>query len=227
GSRLGGDGGGNNSNENGNNNGEGANNNNDGGNGANQDRLAGLVQRLLEKYPNRRYYAKPVDYPITRNIGGKPINPLLPDDGTPRTDSETPDVDNVVNRHNELVEGGNQFRGFRECPPTSAAPSNQPSTNNIAGGAAGAGPAEENNWSGMYTSPPPDIAKWYIDDNHERSGTISRVYEPEDAAKLYHTNIGLETGQGEGALRAVKEYSDSKYIFSGPQESKKLDLFTR
>ncbi|CAF2804909.1 unnamed protein product [Rotaria sp. Silwood2] len=234
GSRLGGGGGGaDNSNGNVNNNGEGTNNNNDadthnnngGGNGANQGGLAGLQQRLLEKYPNQRYYAKPVDYPITRNTGGEPINPLLPEDGTPRTDTENPNVDNVVNRHNELVEGGNKFVGFKGCPPTSAAPSNQPSTNNNTGDAAKADPAEEKIWSGMYTSPSPDVAKGYANDDLGRPGTINRVYVPEDAAKLYYTNIGLETARGEGALRAIKEHSNGKYIFSGPQDSKNPDLF--
>ncbi|CAF1059426.1 unnamed protein product [Adineta steineri] len=224
GSRLGG-GGDNNSNGNTNNSGEGTNNNNNGSNGANAGGLAGLQQRLLEKYPNRRYYANPVDYPITRNTSGEPIDPLLPDDSTPRTDSDTPNVTNVVNRHNELVENGNKFVGFKGTPPTNNAPLESLPANNNAGVPAQAGPVEERMWSGMYTSPSPDVAKGYAGDDYGCPGTISRVYVPKDAAEHYSTNIGLETAHGEGALRAVKEHSKGKYIFSGPQDSKNPDLF--
>ncbi|CAF0935932.1 unnamed protein product [Adineta steineri] len=224
GSRLGG-GGGNNNNGNTNNNGEGTNNNNSGSNGANAGGSAGLQQRLLEKYPNQRYYANPVDYPITRNTSGEPIDPLLPDDGILRTDSNNQKVTNVVTRHNELVENGNKFVGFKGTPPTNNAPLETLPVNNNAGVPAQAGPIEERIWSGMYTSPLPDVAKGYTNDDRGNPGTISRVYVPDDSAEHYYTKIGLETAHGEGALRAVKEHSKGKYIFSGPQDSKNPDLF--
>lgn len=233
GSRLGSSGGGGSSNGNTNNSGEGDNKNNSSGNGATQGGLAGLQQRLSEKYPNQRYYANPIDYPITRNKSGEPIDPLLPEDRVPRTDSDNPNVDSVVNRHNELVNDGKKFVGFKGCPPKggsssnpqTSAPSNETSTNNNGSGTAGIGSSEEKIWSGMYTSPSPDVAKGYASDDYGRPGTINRVYVPQDAGQLYYTNIGLETAHGEGALRAVKEHSNGKYIFSGPQDSKDPDLF--
>ncbi|CAF0960978.1 unnamed protein product [Adineta steineri] len=223
GSRLGG-GGGKNSNGNTNNNGEGANNNN---NGANAGGSAGLQQRLLEKYPNQRYYANPADYLITRNTSGEPINPLLPDDDTPRTDSDNSNVTNVVNQHKQLIKTGYKFVGFKGTPPTNNAPSGSLATNNNAGVPAQAGPVEENIWDGMYTSPSPDVARGYVEGDHGDLGTISRVYVPNNSAKHYYTKIGLDKGtvHGKGALKAVMQHSNGKYIFSGPQDSKDPDLF--
>lgn len=190
--------------------GDGGDSNNGGGNGDNNNRsgLAGLQQTLSERFPNRRYYLNPVDYPITRNTSGESIDPLLPDDGVLRTDNDNANVDNVVNRHNELVEDGNKFLGFKGYAPTSK-------TNE----------AYDPDWSGFYTSPSPDVARGYAVDNQGNPTHVSRVYVPKDAAKHYYTEIGLETTHGKGALHAVQKHSNGEYIFSGPQSSTDRDLF--
>ena len=195
--------------------------------------LEKLQRDLAAKYPNRRIYANPVDVSIKPNTNGAPIDPLLPKDGPQPMDIDSAAVDDVVNRHQELVKDGKKFVGFKGCPPRSSSTSAQPnpsstatSTNNNPSNTAGTGSTEPSVWSGMYTSPSPDVAAGYIADDTGRPGDIKRVYLPADATSVYYTKTGLETPEAKIAVTKVKEHSGGKYSFSGPQDSKNPDLFS-
>ena len=194
--------------------------------------LEGVQQYLSEKYPNQRYYAKPVDVSIKPNTTNQPIDPVLPSERPERTDDVNPTVTDVINRHDELVEGGDKFVGFKGGPrrdgasnTQSSAPPNASSGTNQSGPTTATAPTEPSIWSGMYVSPSPDVAAGYAVDDRGRPGVIDRVYLPENAADVYYTPTGLETREGREALKEVKAHSNERYIFSGPQDSTNPDLF--
>ena len=211
----------------------GGDNGNSGSNGGGENPrgLEGVQQYLSTNYPNRRYYMKPVDVSIKPNRAGEAIDPLLPSKRLERVDEDNPVVDNVINRHNELVEDGKKFVGFkggprRDAPSAgqSSAQSNEPPNNNNSGPTTGTSSSEGDIWSGMYVSPSPEVAAGYAMDERGHPGVINRVYLPEDTAKVYYTRTGLETQAGREALKEVKSHSNERYIFSGPQHSTDPDL---
>ena len=224
GSRMGASGGGGNNND-------GSNGASGGGGGDNPRGLEGVQLYLSEKYPNRRYYAKPIDVSIQPNTKNEPIDPVLPSERPERTDDETPTVATVVNRHDELVKDGNKFVGFKGGPrrddgstTQSSALANASSESNHSDPVTATAPTETDIWSGMYVSPSADVAAGYALDDKGRPGVINRVYLPENAADVYYTKTGLETPAGREALKEVKGHSDERYIFSGPQDSTQPDL---
>ncbi|UJR24624.1 hypothetical protein I4U23_005998 [Adineta vaga] len=199
--------------------GNGGGNNDQQGDG--QDQNGGILQRaqddLSSKFPNKRIYATPVDVSIQRNRHGEAIDPLLPDNANGQADVNSPAVNDVIQRDNELVAEKMKFVGFKGCPP--------PSTNTNLSSAPTSTPDPA--WEGMYTSPSPDVAAGYVgSDDGRHVGEIKRVYVPEDAGDLYYTKTGLETPEARIAVQKVKEHSDGKYLFSGPQDSKNPDLFS-
>ncbi len=129
-----------------------------------------------------------------------------------------------------LVEEENKFVGFKGGPKrdntTNGQSSLQPATPsmNTNSGTAAETTSSNNEWSGMYASPSPDVAAGYAMDDQGRPGVISRVYLPKDAADMYHTSTGLNTREGTEALRQVRQHSDGRYIFSGPQHATNPDL---
>lgn len=211
--------------------GSGGGNNNAGeGNGENLRGLEGWQKSLSEKFPNQRHYARPVEFSIEPNTTNAAIDPTLTDERLKHDNGDNPAVDNIVERHKDLVKEGNKFVGFKGGPKRdntvneqSSSQPTAPSTDNNSGSTS-VQPSSNDEWSGMYTSPSPAVAAGYAMDDKGRPGVINRVYLPKDAADMYYTSTGLNTPEAKEALRQVRQHSDGRYIFSGPQHDTDLDL---
>ena len=203
------------------------------GGGENSRGLEGIQHYLSEKYPNRRIYAHPIDVLIQPHTTGEPIDPLLPTEKLERNNEKNSVVDQVIENHKKHVEDGDKFVGFKGGPKRTDSSTEQSTAlshstsgeNNATCPTTDRSSTEQDIWSGMYASPSPEVASGYAVDDKGKPGDISRVYLPSDGADVYYTKIGLETSEGTAAMKAVKEHSRDRYIFSGPQSSTQTDLF--
>ena len=214
--------------------GSGGNSGNSGSRGGENPRgLEGLQNYLSGKFPNKRIYANPVDVRIRPHTTGEPIDPLLPTENLERSNEKNSDVDQVIESHKKHVEDGDKFVGFKGGPKRTDSSTEQSTAlshstsgeNNATCPTTDRSSTEQDIWSGMYASPSPDVAGGYAIDDKGNPGDISRVYLPSDSADVYYTKIGLETSEGKAAVKAVKEHSRDRYIFTGPQSSTQKDLF--
>ncbi|CAF0879916.1 unnamed protein product [Adineta ricciae] len=196
---------------------------NDENNSSEQPRgLEGYQQYLSQKFPNQRHYWRAADFKIEPNTSKEPIDPTLTDERVERTDRDDDQVNSVVDQHNKLIDEGWQFAGYKGGPKRDADGNKASSSGPEAPSAVSS--SQNSEWAGMYTSPSPAVAGGYAVNDDGRPGQIDRVYLRKDAASSYYTKVGLNTHIGLQALRDVKEHSQERYIFSGPQHDTDPDL---
>ncbi|CAF3600704.1 unnamed protein product [Rotaria socialis] len=208
----------------------GGNNNGDECNDEKVHGLEGCQKYLSEKFPNQRHYVKAAEFSVDPNTTGEAIDPTLTDKRLERDNGDNSAVENVIGRHEKLVEEGNKFVGFKGGPKrdntTNEQSSSEPAAPStiINSDSGSVTVPSKNEWSGMYTSPSPAVAAGYAIDDQGRPGVIDRVYLPKGAADMYHTSTGLNTREGTEALKQVRQHSNERYIFSGPQHATDPDL---